>query len=59
MLDEFELNGETLSFAPGGGFYTDGNLEKNKARFSFCASEPTELERCAEILKKGIEAYLK
>lgn len=57
ILDEFERGGETLSFAPGGGFYADSSSEKNKARFSFCASAPDELERAVEILAKGIEVY--
>ena len=57
LLDEFELNGETLSFAPGSGFYLDGIHGKNKARFSFCASELPEIERSVEILKRGIATY--
>jgi len=57
LLDEFELNGETLSFAPGSGFYVNGEHGKHKARFSFCASELDEIARSAEILRRGIEAY--
>ena len=57
LLDEFELNGETLSFAPGSGFYINAELGKRKARFSFCANELNEIERSVEILKMGIKAY--
>jgi len=57
ILDEFQLNGETLSFAPGAGFYADDNHGKRHARFSFCATELDEIERSVEILKQGIAAY--
>lgn len=57
MLDEFQLSGETLSFAPGDGFYVNPDHGKHHVRFSFCASELDEIERSVEILKQGIGAY--
>jgi aspartate aminotransferase len=57
MLTEFSHEGETLSFAPGSGFYGDKSMGKSKARFSFCASEPDEIRRAMAALEAGLAAY--
>lgn len=57
MLTNFDYRGETISFAPGSGFYCDKEKGKSKARFSFCASEPDEITRAMKVLEMGLLAY--
>jgi aspartate aminotransferase len=57
MLTSFNYLGETISFAPGSGFYCDKARGKAKARFSFCASEPDEITRAMKVLEMGLAAY--
>lgn len=57
MLTSFDYQGETISFAPGSGFYSDKAYGKPKARFSFCASEPDEISRAMKALEMGLVAY--
>lgn len=57
MLTSFDYQGETVSFAPGSGFYSDKARGKTKARFSFCASEPDEIDRAMKALEMGLLAY--
>jgi len=57
MLTSFNYQGETVSFAPGSGFYADKASGKTKARFSFCASEPDEITRAMKALEMGLIAY--
>lgn len=57
MLTSFAYEGETVSFAPGSGFYADKSRGKSKARFSFCASEPDEITRAMKALEMGLAAY--
>ena len=57
MLTSFDHEGETVSFAPGSGFYADKQRGKSKARFSFCASEPDEITRAMKALEMGLAAY--
>jgi aspartate aminotransferase len=57
MLTNFNYQGETVSFAPGSGFYCNKASGKAKARFSFCASEPDEITRAMKALEMGLIAY--
>ncbi len=57
MLRNFRYNNETISFAPGSGFYCDSEKGKQKVRFSFCASTPDEIIRAMKILEEGMKAY--
>jgi len=57
MLTSFDYQGETVSFAPGSGFYANKGSGKSKARFSFCASEPEEITRAMKALEMGLAAY--
>ncbi len=57
MLTNFNYQGETVSFAPGSGFYANKKSGKAKARFSFCASEPDEITRAMKALEMGLAAY--
>ncbi len=57
MLRNFRYNNETISFAPGSGFYCDPEKGKHKVRFSFCASTPEEITRAMKILEEGMKEY--
>jgi aspartate aminotransferase len=56
MLEEFELDGETIMLAPAEGFYATPGLGKNEARIAYVLNE-TEMKRAMYILEKGLEAY--
>lgn len=56
LLKEFDYEGETVMFAPGGGFYATEGAGKSEVRIAY-VHEAAELERALEVLKKGIEAY--
>ncbi|MBQ9341957.1 MAG: pyridoxal phosphate-dependent aminotransferase [Lachnospiraceae bacterium] len=57
LLEEFEDNHETVVFAPGSGFYTDGK-GINEIRIAYVLKQE-DLERAMEILKLGIAKYRK
>lgn len=57
MLTSFDYQGETVSFAPGSGFYANKGSGRSKARFSFCASEPDEITRAMKALEMGLATY--
>ncbi len=59
ILRHFTYEGETISFAPGSGFYQDPAKGKQKIRFSFCASSPEEIRRAMKILEEGMKEYKK
>ena len=56
MLESFDLDGETLMFTPGEGFYKTPGMGRNEIRMAYVINE-TDIRRSMEILKKGIEAY--
>ena len=56
MLESFELDGETMMFTPGEGFYKTPGMGRNEIRMAYVINE-TDIRRSMEILKKGIEAY--
>jgi aspartate aminotransferase len=56
LLDEFDLDGNTLMVAPGAGFYTEGDLGKQEIRIAYVIN----LEQLAigmKCLKKALEVY--
>ena len=57
MLNEFDLDGETVMVAPGAGFYAPPGKGHDEVRIAYVLEEP-KLLRAAEILKAGIEAYV-
>jgi len=57
LLTDFSYDNETLSFAPGSGFYTDGVTGKNLARFSFCASKTEDIKKGMALLKIALDEY--
>ena len=56
LLEEFDVGGETVMFAPGEPFYGTPNTGKNEIRMAYVLKKE-DLERAIELLKKGIEAY--
>ena len=56
LLKEFSYEGETVMFAPGGGFYATEGAGKSEVRIAY-VHETAELERALKVLKKGLEAY--
>ena len=56
LLEEWDDNGDTVMFAPGGGFYKTPGKGKNEVRMAYVLKQE-DLERAMELLAKGIEAY--
>lgn len=56
LLSEFEDNHETVTFAPGSGFYATPGAGESEIRIAYvrCAEE---LERALDLLKLAIEQY--
>lgn len=58
LLTQFEHNGETVMFAPGGPFYATEGRGVNEVRIAYVLKE-RDLIRALELLKIGIERYRK
>jgi len=56
MLNDFDLDGETVMTAPGAGFYATEGKGHDEVRIAYVLEEP-KLVRAAEVLKAGVEAY--
>ena len=56
MMEEFDLDGETVLFAPLDGFYATPGLGRDEIRLCY-ALEKEKLNRAAEILRAGLHAY--
>ncbi|WP_027399613.1 pyridoxal phosphate-dependent aminotransferase [Anaerovorax odorimutans] len=56
MLQNFDIDGETVMAAPADGFYATEGLGKDEIRIAYILEED-KLERAMYILAKGIEAY--
>ncbi|MFC4892507.1 pyridoxal phosphate-dependent aminotransferase [Pseudofrancisella aestuarii] len=58
MLQEFDDNGDTVMFSPVADFYATKGLGKDEVRIAYILEEK-DLIRAMELLKKGLEAYIK
>lgn len=58
LLKDFNLDGETVMFAPAEGFYATPGLGKDEVRMSY-ALDAKDLKRAMEILKEGLIKYRK
>jgi aspartate aminotransferase len=58
MLEEFDVDGETIMLAPAEGFYATKGLGKDEARIAYVLNIK-EMKRAMYILEKGLEAYNK
>ena len=56
LLEEFDDNGDTVMFAPGGSMYATPGKGENEIRIAYVIKEE-DLARAMELLAKGIEAY--
>ena len=56
LLDEFDLDGETVMVAPGNGFYSDPESVKNQVRIAYVLKKE-DLQRSVEILRVALEKY--
>jgi len=56
LLNEFDDHGDTVMFAPGGGFYATPGQGTSEIRIAYVLKQE-RLERAMELLKLGIEAY--
>lgn len=56
MLEEFDIDGETIMMAPAEGFYATKGLGKDEARIAYVL-DVEEMKRAMYILEKGLVAY--
>jgi len=56
MLNEFDLDGETVMVAPGAGFYATPGVGHDEVRMAYVLEEP-KLVRAVELLKAGLKAF--
>lgn len=56
LLEDYELDGETVMVAPAAGFYSTPGMGSNQIRMAYVL-EKDKLERAVEILKHALEAY--
>ncbi len=56
MLEEFDLNGETVMIAPAAGFYSSKGVGKNQIRIAYVLKKE-DLIKAVTILKAGLEQY--
>lgn len=56
MLEEFDVDGETVMFAPAQGFYGTPGLGVDEIRMAYVLNQDA-LKKAMNILKLGLEAY--
>ncbi len=56
MLEEFDLNSETVMVAPAAGFYSSKGVGKNQIRIAYVLKKE-DLIKAVAILKAGLEQY--
>jgi aspartate aminotransferase len=56
LLEEFELNNETVMMAPASGFYANPELGKKQARLAYVIKKDS-LEKSLAILREALNAY--
>jgi len=56
LLEDFNLNGETVMVAPAAGFYATEGLGTNQIRIAYVL-EKEELKRAVHILKEALKVY--
>jgi len=57
MLEDFNVDGETVMFAPAEGFYATEGLGKNEVRLAYILNEES-LRKAMSIFRQGLEKYL-
>ena len=56
MLEEFDLDGETIMISPAEGFYATPGLGKDEARIAYVLNTE-DMKKAMKILEKGLETY--
>jgi aspartate aminotransferase len=56
LLEEFDLNNETIMVAPAGGFYSSPNVGKNQIRIAYVLNKDS-LKKSVAILKEALKIY--
>lgn len=56
LLEEFDVNGETIMVAPAGGFYSSPGVGLNQIRIAYVLNKES-LIKAVEILKIALEQY--
>lgn len=56
MLSEFDYNGYTVMFAPGAGFYTEGNVGKQEVRMAYVINKE-QIAIGMKCLEEGLKRY--
>lgn len=56
LLNDFELDGETVMVAPGNGFYSHPDKVKNQVRIAYVLNKE-DLQRSVEILREALIQY--
>lgn len=56
MVENIEIDGETVLMTPADSFYTNPELGRKQCRISYCVSSET-LKRAMAILKKALDEY--
>lgn len=56
LLNDFDVDNETLMMAPAEGFYATPGLGRNEVRISYCLNTD-DLKKAMNILDKGLQAY--
>lgn len=56
MLEEFDLDGETVMMAPGSGFYSTRAFGEKQVRIAYVLNE-ADLKRSIKIIEEGLKVY--
>ena len=56
LLEEFDVNGETIMVAPAAGFYSSPGVGLNQIRIAYVLNKES-LIKAVEILKMALEQY--
>src|SRR5699024_12196595 len=56
LLEEYDLNGETVMIAPAAGFYSTAGKGLNQVRIAYVL-ERDKLVKAVNILKQALEVY--
>jgi aspartate aminotransferase len=58
MLEDFELNGQTVMMAPASGFYSAPTMGKDEVRLAYVLGKE-KLKAAINCLKEGLKEYQK
>ncbi|MFT5311015.1 MAG: aspartate aminotransferase [Bacteroidia bacterium] len=56
MLEEFDVDGETVMMAPGAGFYSTNGIGEKQVRMAYVLNE-ADLKKAIKILEEGLKVY--